>query len=281
MVVAGCLAFLSSAQAAVVTPDSVTLQTQPGERVHQTVIFENDTDQTQNYGVNLLGVTFGASADDLRFVDLDAAEREWIDVSLLAFTLAPQATQAVEVTVNVPPDQSDQTLSFALLATTDVSGQSGVGVTSGVASIVFVNIGQELQPNLQIGSFDTVTAKTHRLPMKFALLVANTGPGLAQPDIALVIKNFWGREVKVISLNPLERRVPSMTNRVFSADWEGGPWHFGPYTVQAYVFPDDSAAVLTSSMSVVLFPWQMLVVLAVAGLSLSGAIALYWRARRP
>lgn len=269
-----------SIQAATVTPESAQLQVGAGERVHQTVTFENDSEQVQTYQVSVSGVSFGASADDLRFEPLTAEQSAWINIDKTEFLLSPRGTQSVEVTVDVPVAQPAQTLTLAVIASAELGEQGGIGVSSGLASILFVTIGQGLQPNLSITSFGAVPASDHRLPIKFAALITNSGSGLSQPQVGVVIKNIWGHEVATLSMNPTGRRVPNDTNRVFSVDWEGSAWRLGPYTVDLYVFPDDSATVLTSSTSVVLFSWQMLGVLAVGTLALGVAVTLYLRARR-
>lgn len=270
----------STIQAATVTPESAQLQIGAGERAHQTVTFENDSEQIQTYQVSVSGVSFGASADDLRFVPLDAERASWVELDRTELVLSPGGTQAIEVYINVPAAQEDQILTLAVIASAELGEQSGIGVSSGLASIMFVTIGQGLQPHLSITSFGAVPASDHHLPIKFATLITNSGSGLSQPQVGVVIRNFWGREVTTLAMNPTGRRVPKDTNRVFSVDWEGSAWRMGPYTVDLYVFPDDSATALTSSTGVVLFSWQMLGVLAVGTLALGVAVTLYLRARR-
>lgn len=268
------------AQAATVDPESVTLSVLPGEKVHQTIRFENDSEDIQTYSLTLSSLSFGASADDLRFGTLEPSQHDWIVVDRDSFVLESGADQAVEVTVTVPADVVSQVFSFAVIATTQAENNVGVGVTSGLAALFFLEIGGDLGSNLRIDTFDTVAENDQRLPVRFATLITNSGAGLAEPEVGVVIKNIWGKEVELISLNPTGRRVPGYTNRVFTEEWRGSPWRFGPYTAELYVFPDNSDAVITATTHVVLFPWRMLCVFAVLGLIFTGAAYAFVRARR-
>jgi len=280
-VVVCLLAFSGTmAQAAAVSPESVTLTVKQGEKVQQTIRFENDTTETKSYSIELSKISFGSSADDLRFEPLGEVEQSWILLDRSSFVLGPEADQAIELTVSVPTGTEAQVLSFAVIATAQTAEASGIGVTSGSASLIFVEIGGDLGANLQIATFGAVPDNAHQLPIRFAALVSNLGAGLSEPEVGVVLKNMWGKEVELISLNPTSRRLPGYTSRIFTEEWQGSPWRFGPYTAELYVFPSNSDAVITSTTSVVLFPWRMLCVFAVAGLILGAAVYAFLRARR-
>lgn len=270
----------ASAHAAIVDPESVTLRTLSGETINQEIRYENDTAETQVYTLAITGVSFGASADELFFKEIDAIRSEWIKLSQTEFTLEPGAEQMIELTLAIPEATQSEVFSFAVIAETQTTGDGGVGVASGLATLFFVDIGGELEPQLRIETFETIPHGARQLPVRFATLIANTGDGLAEPDIAISITNIWGQEVALLPLNAAGRRIPGYTNRVFSTEWEGSPWKFGPYTAELYVFPDDSDFALTSSVNVVLFPWRTLSVFIVIGLIFTGLIYALRRVRR-
>lgn len=263
--------------AATIQPDSVNLDIQRGERAHQTVTIENDTAEPEEYRMSVSGISFGESADDLRFEPLSSTQSTWIKLDQPAFTLEPYSARNVEVTVEVPADVEVEQLNFAVLATVISNNQAGVGVTSALASLFFVDIGEQAPVDLRLDSFENITANSHVRPLKFAVLVSNLGVSTAQPQVGLVVKNMFGRQVEVINLNPTGRRVPGGTSRVFAGDWTGGPWRLGVYTVDALVFPDDSGRELSASTRVVLFSWPTVLILGLAIITI-GTLGRYFSA---
>lgn len=266
--------------AAVITPEAVTLEVLPGNRANQTVTLENDSDAVQVYTLEITGIEFGSSADDLGFTALSDEEQKWFSLSAGSVRLDPGQSQSVEVGITVPSAATVQSLPIAVIATKAPDATSGVAVTSAIASLFFVQIGQGLQANLAIDSFASLPENTHVAPVRFAALVSNSGAGLAQPEVGIRITNMWGKEVEIIPMNPTARRVPGYTNRVFSAVWEAGNWRFGPYTATVFVYPDETGKALTSISRVVLFPWQMLCIFTACGFCLAVVALLILRARR-
>lgn len=266
--------------AAMMTPDSVTLEILPGNRANQTITLENDSEFVETYALELVGVEFGESADDVMFTELSSEESSWVSLSVGAVRLDPGQSQSFEVRMAVPAEAQSQPFPLAIIATKVTDASVGVGVTSALASLLFLQVGQDLQADLAIDSFAAVPKNTHVSPVRFAALVQNTGAGLSEPEVGLQITNVWGREIAVVPMNPAGRRVPGYTNRVFSATWQAGDWRIGPYTATVYVFPDETAKVLTESTRVVLFPWQMLCILAVIMMGLMTGGLLLMRARR-
>lgn len=265
--------------AAVMTPEAVTLDVLPAQRAIQTITLENDELLTQKFALELTGIAFGKSADDLRFTELSPESAAWLSLSKSELEILPGQTEVVEVTISVPADAQSRVLSFAVIATQQADESQGIKVTRAVTTLVFTQIGEGLMPNLQVNTFSTVPENVHTSPVKLAALVTNTGTGLSQPTMGIVITNWWGHEVATLPLNSEQKRVPGLTHRVFSTTWQAGPWKFGPYQAQLFVFPDDSGTTLTTTTNMVLFPWQMLSVFALAILVMIAGVIFYQRAR--
>jgi hypothetical protein len=261
------------------TPDVVTLQVLPGEKAYQTVTLENTSSYSHDYTVSIFGLSFGESADDLRFEQLTEEQSGWIKLESEEFSLLPNESFPLGIGIEIPNGEGFESFDLAIIVTETGAATSGVGVAAANAILLFVNIGADQLPNLGIETFATVPEVTHRAPVKFAALISNAGNGLSEPQVGVVITNIWGREVTTISLNPNGRRLPPQTNRVFSAEWAAEWWRFGPYSTVLYVFPDDSDVSLTASGSVVLFPWQMLCIFIASTGILGAAIIVIKRAR--
>jgi hypothetical protein len=277
-VLASCIAWHPTEAA--ITPSSVSLSVEPGTSVQQIIGVMNDTAQEQAYELVLSGVAFGDFAEDLRFVPLAQEYRSMITLDTQNFLLDSGAHRDIRLTVVSQANDIPQEFAFAVIAQTPASASPGVEVASAYASIFFVSLGESVAPTLQIQAFETIPHPDRALPIRFAGLVTNTGPSVSRPEIGVVIRNPWGKEIEHFSLNDLGQRIPVETSRAFTGEWTGYPWRLGPYTAEFYVYPDDSDTVLTAAIRVVLFPWQMLVVLAIIATLLSGGIYVLRRALR-
>ena len=280
LVVTAGFVWCFQAQAATVSPDSVTLVVEPGHTVHQIISFENDTEATENYVLNLQAVSFAESADDLRFSALDQEQKTWISLDRQLVTIEPGATETVKVAVAVPGGIVQEVLMFAVIAMHQTGAQPGVGVAQGIATLVFVEIGNQSVSSLHLETFEVVPKNSHQLPLRLAALVINQGAGLLEPELFVVIKNIWGKEIEVMSLNPTERRLPGNTYRVFSEEWQGSAWRFGWYTAQLFIVQADNSQPDFATTSVVLFPWRTLGIFGASGLILVTATYVLFRARR-
>ncbi len=276
----GVLCLISPASAAVLDPDSVTLNVLPGNKLQQTLSLENDAAELKTYRLQVSGISFGSSADDLRFEDLETVKRAWIVLDQSEFSVGPGQTQVMNMEINVPDATDEQVFSFAVIAIEQATDGAGVGVTSGLASLFFIEIGEGLQPALELETFGVVSDNDRQLPVRFASLLANTAAGLSTPDIGIVIKNMWGKKIELISLNPTQRRLPGFTHRVFSEEWQGSAWRFGKYSAELFVFADEASPPIIASTSMVLLPWRTLSVFGVSGLFLAGVIYSFTRVRR-
>jgi hypothetical protein len=280
--VAVIVTFLAGFQPAFATvePTATTLDIETGQTVEQIVEVTNDTARPQVYIIDKAGIVFGDSADDLRFIELAPEYAELITIDGTSFTLDSGERREVRVTVSSRDAALAGEFAFAVIARTASGSTEGVGVVSAYASVFFVRLGEGLQPQLRLDAFETVPGTDHSLPIRFATLVTNTGEGLSQPEMGIILRNLWGKEIARLSLNDLGRRLPAGTSRVFTGEWSGHPWRLGPYTAEFYAYADDSDEVLTATVPVVLFPWQMLVVCVVVAAVLSGGIYVLRRAWR-
>jgi hypothetical protein len=276
-----CWFFASHVQAGTVDPQSVTLEAPADGQVQQTLRIANDADVLKIYKLELSAVAFGASADELLFSDLTTERAAWIVLDRAEIVIDPKSEQSISVTISPDQTADGEILTFAVIATEQVVEQPGINVASGLASVFFVKVGETGAAQLHIDSFETVPGNVRKPPVRLAALITNLNSGLAEPQVGVVIRNIWGKEVAVVSLNPTGRRVPGYTNRVFSAEWEAEGLRFGPYTAELYVFPDSSSTTLTAATTVVLFPWRMLGISLVIVAVFLGAFYAFWRTRRP
>ncbi len=265
---------------AMVNPAVTTLIAEPGRSLQQVIAITNETGATQTYSLEVVGVVFGDLAEDLRFVELEPSRRAAITLSEQAFVLEPQARRDVHISLSSTNEVPSEAFTFAVIARTEVAESGGVGVATAQAALFFIETMTDAAPELQIAAFETIPSRDHALPIKFAGLIQNTGASLSQPEVGIVIRNPWGKEIEHLSLNEDGRRLPGQTSRIFSAEWSGHPWRVGPYTAEFYVYPDETDVVIVGTLRVVLFPWQMLCVFAVLALVFTGTVGALIRARR-
>ncbi len=240
-------------QAAVLLPSSADIVLEPGTTTVQTWQVINDSGTRAQYHVELQAVTFGQLADEVHFAPLSADEQAWFTITPGVFTLSSEESSQITLTVAVPPEAEKQVRTIAVLVIEENGESLGIGLQEAVASIVFITIGDA---NLRIDDFQVFQDRVWRGPVSFAAALTNTGGGLAQPQMHIVIRDILGRVVEVINMNDLGKRLPAQTTRSYTTDWSGPIFGFGPYSADLVVLPADDAELLGKSASMVLFTWQ-------------------------
>lgn len=266
----------SVVEAARIDPDASDLVVQPGVDQTRDVNIVNDSDQAQTYALSFLQVHFGQTAEEMQFVALDAAHSSWFSLSSATLTVAPHSTAPVTVTIAVPSEAVAETITFALIAQSqgsDNGGAAGVSIRSGLASLLFVTVGNGQSAQLAITGFEAIPSRAAYLPIRFVALLTNSGTGNIQPAGQAVIRNIFGHTVNVLPLTEVPRRVPAQTSRVFTVNWgavaegtgllgEIKHFHLGRYTVTLEVASADGQSTLKQTVSVVLFPWRTVALVA-------------------
>ena len=248
--------------AAVVSPSSADLQLDAGSQNSLVWEVTNDSGATAQYDMELQQVTFGQLADDLHFAALSAEERSWFQLEPTQAVLQPEEKARVTLTVTAPVDVSNQEIAVAMIVVEDQEGdEAGIGLQEATAAITFVSVGGAPAPQVRIDDFQAFPGDEENQPIRFVTALTNTGNGVAQPQMQVVVKNIFGQTVEVLNGNETGRRLPADTTRAYVVEWPKPHFAFGRYTAELVVLPEDGAELIGRRASVVLFTWQSVALL--------------------
>lgn len=271
--------FLTTTASAVrFDPDATDVVIDPGTELVRTLHLINENNQTETYNLSLQLVEFGSSADDLVFSELPEDMKDWFELTTQRVELTPHSTRAIDLSISPEGEASGRVVTVALIAqqenkSAEVTG--GVSVRQGVAALFFMTIGDVLEADLTISSFEATPKFTSTFPIRFITVLTNQGQATTQPVGQVVLTNMWGKDIAALPLIEIPRRIPGGTSRVFTINWQPNSGiYIGPYTATLELLSADGQSVIFKTTNVVLFPWR---ILALVGGLIVVILLFVWR----
>lgn len=152
---------------------------------------------------------------------------EWMQVSSEAYTIPPEGSLSIPVSIQVPPGASPGGHYAALLIGTRPPSDSGMRVATAqiISSLFFVRIDGEVEEYGQVRSFRPSSRFVQTPTNDFLIRFENTGNVHLQPQGEIVIENMWGRERGLIPINQKTQfgNVLPDSIREFEFTWSGEP----------------------------------------------------------
>lgn len=220
--------------AAKLSPDSSDLVVTSGQMAVATIEIENTDAVAETFDVDFMRAMFGTEADSLSFTGFLGDQRSWLTAKPAHFVLDAGAKQSVDIDVLVPFGTMPQALTVAVLAKS-VGGGEGIVVTPALASMLFLHIGEGLQGNVSINSFEVLPKWVWSGQATIAALFKNDGTDTVVAPSVIRVKNFLGQSVSEFMLSSEPKRIPPGTYRSVSAVWPSGGFHpflFGSYSFE-------------------------------------------------
>lgn len=155
---------------------------------------------------------------------------KWIAFKQSSLTLAPGASQPLEIIYNTPGDVG---FSYALaitLSPPDKPGEQGkANIQAKVAVFNLININRpDAKRELKIESFKSVKSRYEFLPAEFKLVLKNSGNVIDQPSGNLFIQRSFDDEkpIATIPLNKSAAYILPDSSRTFASSWNEGFPHY-------------------------------------------------------
>lgn len=279
-----------AAVALTVSPVRVELSGNPGDSAVSSIKVINPEAVSKTYFTNI--ETFEATDETgnptFRVVKSDLAS--WIKITD-AVTLGPNETKEIPFSIGIPKNAEPGGY-FAAIFLTDnppaQTQQSQVSLSSQVGSLVLFRVNGNIQEGADILEFD---AKNHQhwftsLPVSFYFRFQNSGQSWVKPLGDMVVQNFFHHTTTIFPANPNEGNVLPQSIRRFENSWIGRDglttppakfwsavlyqWRnfaFGPYAVRLNLaYGSQTLQSATATATVWVFPWQLLLVLLIAGI---------------
>jgi hypothetical protein len=234
-------------------PSSADVVITPGAVSSIVITQKNDGEVKKDYEVSFLRATFGESAEDIAFEALSDEQAAWFQPSESIFSLNAREEKALTIVLNVPATASPQVFTLAVLVKEKNTSESGVTLSSAGASLLFLYIGDGLEGNVQILSFDAVPGAFLSGEATVNALFKNTGNDTVILPDHLRVKNMFGQTVADTSLTDGPKRLPAGTVRSLTSVWpkeQSNPWLFGFYHFELLrgdtVIAEDQTFLLTA-----------------------------------
>lgn len=298
LMLTGLLAPFQSAEALTVSPVRVELAGDPGENLVADIRLLNEQDKTITFYFS--AENFEAQGEDgtPNFVPGDTGLASWI--TLLpevegedpnTVTLAPQETISRTFSVTIPEDASPGGHFAALFfgdSPPDDSG--GVAVGAKVGILILLTVSGEFEESGDLLSFGTQDDQTYfeNLPVNFNYRFQNEGADRVVPEGTIEIANLFGMTSEELTVNTAQSNVLPKSIRKFEETWgttpvateedaeEPGFWTTaksqwtefacGPYTATLTLTYGSDPITVTEAVDFWVFPWQLLLVVALSGL---------------
>lgn len=250
----------------------------------------NDTEDKRSFVIDLYGVEFGLDGSISNFVPVPERVRAWFSLAPETFPLAPGESTVVNVKISPQGSDLREHGAFAVIVREDRAAGAKDALTSGVASLFFVSLGEDLSTAGEVRLI-SASAFDDNMATLISVAIQNTGDVAFAPDGRIMVMNMWGDVVAQTSFNKVGARVPAGSLRTLSEVWQHGDstargflarafsqiktGGLGRYVVTFEALLPNGA----SSHSVVVWLWPrelLMVLLLLLALCLTGGV-VFWR----
>ncbi len=307
------------AQAVTVSPVRIELAVDPGQSIDSSIKIYNNERGVKTYYLFAAKFDSQDETGQPHFIPNDKTGIvSWTNLPT-SIDVGPQQSQNVNFSISVPAGTDPGGYFGAVLISQIPPSPSGfdISLQSEVGTLLFLKVNGNFKQGETILEFETKD-KNHtfnHLPIEFFFRFQNSGADRAQPIGDITLKNMFGGTAKIISANPSAGNVLPESVRKFEMAWvtAGGDiverfndkieypeflsftdavkyqWkHFavGKYTANLQlVVNNDSSRHYAGTLSFWVFPWQLLLVIAVATIVFMGpllllVIVIIWLIRR-
>lgn len=293
LLVVGFVARPHSAAALTIVPPSLEFSADPGNKIETKIkLFNEENDPISVFSSTANFAAKNEAGDpDFNFETAPTDLASWIDVGVGPYTLKPGDRLEIPVVITVPANAEPGGHYASVFFGTDPSikpeGGGQVSVRSLIGSLIILRVSGDVRETASIASFKTVNGKASfsRLPITFALRIANQGNVHIRPKGSIEIKNIFGGETARLTINEVNGAVLPNSIRQFAVDWQksgrdsqGGnffeelaaEWRnfaFGPYTATVALTYGQSSLTLQQTLRVTVIPWELLLtILLVLGI---------------
>lgn len=279
------------AQAITISPPYYDYHLNPGDTVLDVIKVYNEDPFPLTFHPQLQNFSFkkGEEGGTPLFYPADqnpdgTALAPWITVSSTAtITLQPGERANVPFAINVPKENAQPGSHFGaiMLASGAEGAEDGsIGISTKLGSLVFVTVSGDVKEQARIAEFGFKNPKLwyNYLPVDFFLRFEDYGNTHLRPTGNLFIKDWMGRQVAAIKVNPEFSSVLPNSIRRYEFGWKNPvsdpswselqkEWHnfaFGKYKATLVLNYGQANQVLSDEREFTVWPWRLLSILCAA-----------------
>lgn len=210
-----------------VSPAIIDLELDPGQSITQEIILYNETDEDIFINGSIEQFKPKGEVGEAEILPFNVTDTSvnWIKLPNNSLVLKPGEEVAVPVIVNVPITADVGGYYLALMWESSSGPESNKShqtlISSRVGVLILLTVNGEINSNLEINNFELTKNKNFysNTDINFLLRLRNTGSIHVRPQGSVVIKNFVGKTVEILSINNEQGAILPNTNRIFNISW--------------------------------------------------------------
>ncbi len=208
-----------------VSPVFFDLTANPGDSLSNKIRFRNNTTSPLPIKITVEKMTGDTNGDLTLRDDKNDASLSWIKFSEQTFVAKPLEWTDVPFIINVPKDAA-YGYYFAVSFTQDNSSpikRTGATITGAAAVPILLDVkkaGAKIAGNLN--SFTADSGFYEYPPVKLSAIFENTGNVHIRPTGNVFIKDWLGRQIAVLDLNPNQGAILPDVKKSLEATWSDG-----------------------------------------------------------
>jgi hypothetical protein len=284
VVLVATLGYARSSSAISLVPPTLEFSSQAGQTVTGKIKIYNDEKDFKTFYLSTANFTAGGEGGEPKFnFQTDVSDlASWMTFDADKVELQPGATASVGVTITIPK-VADPGGHYAGVFFGSTPPEKGtVKIEQRTGTLVILRVEGAVREAATIQSFTSATGKSvfSRLPVGLVLRIQNTGNVHFRPKGTVTIRNMFGGVTTTIDINPKEGAVLPNSVRKFDLLWKkdsddskskgffgeiGEQWNnfaLGGYTAQVDATYGTTNQTLTNTFHLTIFPWQLLLVIA-------------------
>jgi len=208
-----------------VSPVFFDLSANPGDSLGNKIRFRNNTTSPLPIKITVQKLTGDTNGDLTLREDKNDPSLSWVKFSSNTFVANPLEWTDIPFTIDIPKDAA-YGYYFAISLTQDNNSpikRTGATITGAAAVPILLNVKKAgAKINGQLLSVTTDSAFYEYPPVKFSAVFENTGNVHIRPSGNIFIKDWLGRQIAVLDLNPNQAAVLPNVRKTFEASWDDG-----------------------------------------------------------
>lgn len=217
--------------------DDYSLVVKPGETVQTAIEVRNPSDYPATVETFARDFIIGEDGETPIAVEDEVSSKwslaQWVTLTPTSTVLKPRGSATILVTIQVPADALPGGRYAMVLhkpATGAVSGETtGAQVTAQVGTLLYVVVDGATTEDAKIADFKFAPFSEFG-PVDYSLKVQNNSTLHIRPELKVVVKNMFGKEVA--TLEPDQKNIFPDSEREYQGEWDVR-WAFGRYTAVA------------------------------------------------
>lgn len=302
MIVLG-LSFLGvkEVQAVSIMPVRIEISGNPGETVTKDVTIMNENDGTETYYSSYANFEASGDTGNPSFVEPRDDIGTWMNVPT-SITLKANESKEISISIKIPNNaEPGGHFGAVFWGTSPNNPNSGVSIGAKTGVLVLLSVNGDVKEAGGLVDFSTLDKKVfyNTLPVQFVYRFRNDGGDRIKPVGKITMRNIVYLPSDRIDANPTNGNILPNSTRKFEATWLKHPrardyveptgtfakffgealyqWKnfaFGPYFAKMSLLYGTEAIRVNKTAFFFVFPWQLIVCLAVI------FIILWWGGKK-